>query len=250
MARRRSRAKAPANAKATRSRGSGQSNAKTKVFAPNGRFSGTRAGVVFKDGVGEVDRKADAAAVAYFERQGYGIGKKPKGDAVEEPERPVDAREAARVTVGTPLRDAAVDPRPEDFLAPVNAGKADPHGPLVVAPEIHHDSPKGLRPGVVHVDDPDQQEAEEKALAEKVLIEGAPKDEVIATFDPDESDMGPIGMSDPGSVEAGVAAAKADEAPAKNASAEAWRAHAVAHGMDPDEAKGASRADLIARFGG
>lgn len=47
--------------------------------------------------------------------------------------------------IGTPLRDAAVDPRPEDYLAPTNAGEpgplGDPHGPHVVAPEI---------PGSIH----------------------------------------------------------------------------------------------------
>jgi hypothetical protein len=31
------------------------------------------------------------------------------------------------------IRDAAVDPRPEDFLPPTNAGQANPHGPEVVA---------------------------------------------------------------------------------------------------------------------
>jgi hypothetical protein len=34
---------------------------------------------------------------------------------------------------GTPIRDAAVDPRPGDHHPPVNAGLADPHGPLVVS---------------------------------------------------------------------------------------------------------------------
>jgi hypothetical protein len=33
--------------------------------------------------------------------------------------------------IGTPLRDASVDPNPDGFLVPVNAGLADPHGPLV-----------------------------------------------------------------------------------------------------------------------
>ncbi|NNM44595.1 hypothetical protein [Knoellia koreensis] len=42
--------------------------------------------------------------------------------------------------IGTPLRDAAVDPRPGDFMAPVNAGKpgpgGDPHGPNVRSYEM------------------------------------------------------------------------------------------------------------------
>ncbi len=33
---------------------------------------------------------------------------------------------------GTPTRDGAVDPRAHDFMGPTNAGKANPHGPLVV----------------------------------------------------------------------------------------------------------------------
>lgn len=39
--------------------------------------------------------------------------------------------------IGTPVRDAAVDPRPGDYLAPVNAGRpgqdGNPHGPHVVS---------------------------------------------------------------------------------------------------------------------
>lgn len=33
----------------------------------------------------------------------------------------------------SPLRDAAVDPSPGDYLPPVNAGTANPHGPSVVS---------------------------------------------------------------------------------------------------------------------
>lgn len=32
------------------------------------------------------------------------------------------------VRIGTPLRDAAVDPQPEDHQAPVNAGRPGPDG--------------------------------------------------------------------------------------------------------------------------
>ena len=56
--------------------------------------------------------------------------------------------------VGSPLRDAAVDPKPWDFLPPTNAGEADPHGPLVVAPGIHGVGPKPIRGGEVFVDNP------------------------------------------------------------------------------------------------
>jgi hypothetical protein len=69
--------------------------------------------------------------------------------------------------VGTPARDAAVDPHPEDYLVPVNAGKADPHGPLVVAPEIHNSSRGPHVPGAVT-------EAKEKEAAERALVDGDP----------------------------------------------------------------------------
>ena len=42
------------------------------ISTPDGGFSGTRAGVVFRDGRGEVDAD-NAAALAYFARHGYPI---------------------------------------------------------------------------------------------------------------------------------------------------------------------------------
>jgi hypothetical protein len=87
----------------------------------------------------------------------------------------MDARDAAEpIVVGSPLRDAAVDPKPWDFLPPTNAGEADPHGPLVVAPGIHGVGPKPIRGGEVFVDNPEKQEKAETALAEAVLVEGKP----------------------------------------------------------------------------
>ena len=89
--------------------------------------------------------------------------------------RPIDARDAAEpIVVGSPLRDAAVDPKPWDFLPPTNAGEADPHGPLVVAPGIHGVGPKPIRGGEVFVGEPKKQDKAETALAEKVLVEGEP----------------------------------------------------------------------------
>jgi hypothetical protein len=88
---------------------------------------------------------------------------------------PMDARDAAEpINLGSPLRDAAVDPKPWDYLPPTNAGEADPHGPLVVAPGIHGVGPKPIRAGEVFVDDPKKQEAAETALAEAVLVKGQP----------------------------------------------------------------------------
>jgi hypothetical protein len=42
------------------------------ISAPDPGFSGTRAGVVFRDGRGEVDAD-DASALAYFARHGYPV---------------------------------------------------------------------------------------------------------------------------------------------------------------------------------
>lgn len=60
----------------------------------------------------------------------------------------VDPRDVTDVQIGTSLRDATVDPRPDDFLPPTNAGEpgelGNPHGPTVVSPEIH--ASEGVRP--------------------------------------------------------------------------------------------------------
>lgn len=201
--------------------------ATVKVHAPNSAFTGVVAGVVFKDGVGEADRKADAGALSYFARKGYGIGTKPKADPEPAPERPVDAREATSQSVGTPLRDAAVDPKPEDFLAPINAGKGDPHGPTVVSPEIHHPGPKGIKPGDVHVGEPAEQEKDEKALATAVLIERQPHADANAE-----------------------AVGAPTEQPAQSSSQKTWAAWAISQGADPAEAEAATRKELIERYGG
>jgi hypothetical protein len=218
-----------------------------QVYAPNSTFSGEVAGVVFKDGVGEADTTKDATALGYFARHGYGIGRRPASP--ETPPEELDARVASTGPhrTGTPLRDAAVDPEPTDFLAPVNAGKADPHGPAVVAPEIHASGPKGVKPGDVHVDDVRRQDTAESALAQTALIDQV-EGHGVETFTAD-SERGPLGLSDPGSVEQGVAAAKANAAPAKSASQQAWADYAVTQGMPREEADTASRAELIERFG-
>lgn len=78
-----------------------------------------------------------------------------------------DPRDVTTAHVGTRLRDAAVDPRPGDFLPPTNAGAdgelGNPHGPHVVAPGIHgSEQLRPVRPGPVS-DDPAVQSAEETA---------------------------------------------------------------------------------------
>jgi hypothetical protein len=62
------------------------------IGAPDAGFTGTRAGVVFRDGRAEVDAE-DAPALAYFERHGYTIDvprspttkKEPRARAAEAP---------------------------------------------------------------------------------------------------------------------------------------------------------------------
>lgn len=160
-----------------------------KIIAPSKGFSGEVGGVQFTDGVAETDNQA---VISYCRGAGYSVDGTAK-DAPKEPESP-DPRDLPAPEAST-LRDAAVDPKPEDFLAPTNAGEANPHGPEVVSPEVH--ASEGVRPvkgGEVHVDDAEKQDAAETAHAEQ---------------------------------ESFVA-----EAPAGNASQEDWAAYATAQGKD------------------
>lgn len=210
----------------------------TKVTAPNRGYNGISAGVVFTDGVGETD---NAGALAYFRRAGYELDEKvKKGDpryptapvteAPETWERPVPES----VPFGSPLRDAAVAPLPKDFLPPTNAGQADPHGPLVVSPGLHAVPPAPIVPGPVAVDDPKAQEALETRVAEAVLVEHVPANEVPAIVAEHRGETEPDA---------------AHERPAKSHPKPEWVAFAIAQGMDPAEADAASKKDLIERFG-
>jgi hypothetical protein len=200
-----------------------------RITAPNEHYSGTGpGGVVFTDGVAELDpkRPEHRAALAYFKDRGYGID----GDEATQPEgAPVqpDSREVGgEHAVGERLRDAAVDPRESDFLVPTNAGEADPHGPLVVAPGVHASETGPIHPGDVHVDDPQVQEAQETALAEAVFVEG--KDVTEATR----------------------AAAGNDEAHVPNQSAPKadWVEYAVSQGASREEAESMTKADLVETY--
>lgn len=71
--------------------------------------------------------------------------------------------------VGTSLRDAAVDPRPSDFLAPSNAGAegelGNPHGPHVISPGLHGDeSVRTIATGPVSGDKAVQEAKEDASL--------------------------------------------------------------------------------------
>lgn len=86
------------------------SNAKTKTIkAPVEKFTGLVAGVHFVDGVGKTD---DEGAIAYFERQGYGVGDEP----AEQPGNP-DAK--------YPLGDPSDKWRKAELLAYAEDKKID-----------------------------------------------------------------------------------------------------------------------------
>ncbi len=154
--------------------------------------------VDFEDGKATVDNLPDGIR-DYLLGAGYKVGSK-QGQAVITldgnlvGEQSVDARDyAVPQVVGTPLRDAAVDPEPEDFLPPVNAGEADPHGPEVVSPGIHAiEGPGPIVPGPVGrfekdkdghqvvVSDIDEQQRREATAAEEVFVEQREVGEVTA----------------------------------------------------------------------
>lgn len=108
------------------------------VHAPVSDFTGEVAGCAFARGAALVDRR-NRSALQYFRRHGYTVD----GERNDERTEVLDPRSHTEEVVGTKLRDAAVDPRPEDYLPPTNAGQANPHGPLVVSPEI--EGPQGRR---------------------------------------------------------------------------------------------------------
>ncbi len=92
--------------------------------------------------------------------------------------------------VGTRLRDAAVDPRPGDFLPPVNAGKSgeegNPHGPNVYAPGIHGEQGiRPVRPGAVSADAATQSTEESAHASQWQGVEDAPEPDPEPT-DPEE----------------------------------------------------------------
>lgn len=209
-----------------------------KVYAPNRAYNGISAGVVFTDGVGETD---SAAALAYFRRARYGIGEEPAhGSPAPDPSYELPP---ASVKVGTALRDASVEPLPKDFLPPTNAGKADPHGPLVVAPGLHAVPPAPIVPGPVAVGEPRVQEAVETAVAHAVLVEGQPATVTAAM-------AGPRLAREATREERAATEDQESGAPKASANKPEWVAYAIAQGMDADEANAAKKVELVERFGG
>lgn len=212
-----------------------------KITSPVAGYKGTGpGGLVFDKGVAQADELSPAVR-RYLERHGYGIDGPAR--APVEPVQP-DSRDihAADSAVGSRLRDAAVNPRADDFLPPTNAGKADPHGPEVAAPGLHAVPPAPIVPGPVIDDDPDQkdQERRETEAAQEVLVEGTDVGEAIPHND---GAVGPLGLSDPGS-----ASTVAGNLPAGNANHGTWVDYAVGRGMTRDEAEKLSRNELRDRY--
>lgn len=178
-----------------------------KISSPDKTYTGTSVygatTLDFKDGTAEVD-DLPAGVRLYLESAGYGIDSKPA--TPEAPEIP-DPRDSTAEQVGTPLRDAAVDPHKDDFLPPTNAGKpgeeGNPHGPNVVAPELH--ASQGVRPvkGGDVADSAEAQETAETAHTEQDTFEAT--------------------------------------APAGNASKADWEAYALTQGRSNEELDGLTR---------
>lgn len=225
-----------------------------KIEAPNKGYNGVGpGGAVFKDGVAHTD---DEAALNYYRGAGYSVSG-TVDHPVAGPDEVPDPRDYEDKVLGTRLRDAAVDPHPEDFLPPINAGEANPHGPQVVSPEIHASGPSGILPGEVFVEDLEKQQARESDYAKVRLIENTPAQEAVEAV-VDLDDRGELDLSDPGSAALSRVTepdGEADEepaaggAPAKSDNKAAWVAYAVAQGADEAEADGQTKAELIERYG-
>lgn len=141
-----------------------------KITSPVEGYTGTSqfgpVALKFEDGVATHDGDLSDGLRAYLAQVGYGLGSSKATPPPADPE-PVDPTTLGDGQVGTKLRDAAVDPRPDDFLAPTNAGQANPHGPDVVSPEVHaSQGVRPIKPGDVHVDDTDAQDDAETEHAE------------------------------------------------------------------------------------
>lgn len=186
----------------------------TKITAPSeGYTAQDRYGEVvldFHDSVAEHDGDLPVGIRQYLLGAGYKVGSK-KGDQPPDEPVPADPREATHQVVGTPLRDAAVDPAEGDFLPPTNAGadgpEGNPHGPQVVAPGIHAVAGPGpIVPGPVGrfeqeedgsqvvISDTVEQQRRETTAAEKVFLERQPVPEVTAELGEEVGQPAPTGV--------------------------------------------------------
>lgn len=214
----------------------------------------------FADGSASYDGDLSDGVRQYLQANGYGIDG-PAAEPAADPE-PADPREMDAVT-GPPLRDAAVDPQPDDFLPPTNAGQANPHGPQVVSPGIHAAETKAVVPG--DVGKQSRQKKRETELAQRTLADDETVPDVIADLaegaenttaadaaSPDDGSAADAAASSETPAPATVPATPEPDAnmPAKNASADEWRAYAVSKGMDPTAADNAGRDELVRLYAG
>jgi hypothetical protein len=194
------------------------------IHSPVEGFTGDGpGGLKFEDGRAETD---DQQLIAYFRKAGYGIGRKAP-EPPSQPE-PADPREHGADHLGTRLRDAAVDPEPDDFLPPTNAGQDNPHGSTVVAPGLHAVPPAPIHPGPVP-GEPEEQAQQETALAAEVLTTGTDVRE--ATQEAAEDNPQP------------------EKLPARSASKATWVDWAVARGASREAAEAATKDVLIEQYG-
>ncbi|MER8219696.1 hypothetical protein ABTZ58_03680 [Streptomyces sp. NPDC094143] len=157
-----------------------------RIESPNRSFTGTGpGGVHFEDGVAETD---NPAVISYCQGAGYTVDGEtytdtpPAARTVDVP----DPRFVQDVTDTAPLRDAAVDPQPGD-VPPSNAGLANPHGPLVVAPGIGAppvvEDPKGdgLVPATEVRQEPPAKSASKATWVDYAVAQGMPREDAEAS---------------------------------------------------------------------
>lgn len=192
------------------------------IKAPNEAYSGQIGDVVFKDGRAETD---NLAVITYCRGAGYEVDGRVDNPAAL-PAAVIDSRRT-HATLGAPLRDAAADPRPGDFLPPVGAGHADPHGPEVFSPQIHASGTAPLVPSSLPADL--AQAAGESDPAQLALVDQLPVGDAVNQ----------------------LADAAVPEQPAGNASQEAWAAWVIARHpeVSADDVRATSRNDLRDRYG-
>lgn len=169
----------------------------------------------------------------------------------------MDNREDAyRTVVGTPLRDGATDPEPDDFLGPINAGTDDPDVP-VVSPQIHASSGQAVKPGPVFVSDPAAQDAAEKEFAQAIYIDKVPVPDASGAGDPDyavssvfaeqpEGDR--VGNVNP-DASGGQDTTETSSAPAESALKVDWIDYAVSRGATRETAEQMTKTELIEAYG-
>ncbi|MEV2249401.1 hypothetical protein AB0I94_02390 [Streptomyces sp. NPDC050147] len=153
-----------------------------RIESPDPHFTGTGpGGIHFEDGVAETDSQA---VISYCQGAGYTVDGKTYVDtppAARITEVP-DPRFVTDVGDTAPLRDAAVDPRPGD-VPPSNAGKANPHGPLVVAPGIgappvvEDPDGDGVVPATDVNPDPPGKSASKATWVEYAVAQGMPRED-------------------------------------------------------------------------